>query len=186
MKRRNEGGEYEMPNSKILEQKKEAVREMAEKVRSAKAVILADYRGLTVAQDTEMRTALRKAGIEYKVVKNSITRFAARENGLEDIIPFLEGPTAIAISNTDPVAPAKTLSDFAKKYEKFNLKAGIVEGRVISQEGIKALAELPPREVLVAKVLGGLKSPIYGFANVLNANLRGLVVALNAIAEQKA
>ncbi|HBQ65006.1 MAG TPA: 50S ribosomal protein L10 [Clostridiales bacterium] len=175
-----------MPNSKILEQKKEAVKAMAEKVRNAKAVILADYRGLTVAQDTEMRAALRKAGIEYKVVKNSITRFAARENGLEDIIPYLEGPTAMAISDKDPVSPAKTLAEFAKKHEKFSLKAGIVEGKVITPDGIKALAELPPREVLVARVLGGLKSPVYGLANVLNANLRGLVVALKAVAEQKA
>jgi large subunit ribosomal protein L10 len=174
-----------MPSEAILQQKKVVVREITEKLKAAKALVLADYRGLTVEQDTEMRSALRNAGVEYKVVKNTLTRFAANEIGLEGLDSFLNGPTAMAISDTDPVAPAKILSEYAKKYDKLELKVGVVEGRVIDVNGIKALAELPPREVLIARVLGGFNAPISGFVNVLNGNLRGLVVALNAIAEKK-
>lgn len=175
-----------MPSEKVLQQKKEVVKELTEKIKAAKAIVLADYRGLTVEQDTELRNALRKAGVDYKVVKNTLTRFAAKENGIEGLDSYLNGPTAMAISDVDPVAPAKVLAEYAKKYNKLELKAGVVEGKVIDFNGIKALAELPPREVLVARVLGSLNAPITGFVNVLNGNLRGLVVALNAIAEQKA
>jgi large subunit ribosomal protein L10 len=138
-----------------------------------------------VEQDTELRNALRKAGVEYKVVKNTLTRFAAKENGLEGLDTYLNGPTAMA-SSADAVAPAKVLSEFAKKYDKLKIKVGVVEGKVIDVSGVKALAELPPREVLIARVLGGFNAPISGLVNVLNGNIRGLVVALNAIAEQKA
>ena len=174
-----------MPSNKILEQKKQVVTDLTEKIKSAQSIVLADYRGLTVEQDTELRNALRKAGVEYKVVKNTLTSLAAKESGLE-LDEFLTGPTAMAISSSDAVAPAKVLSEFAKKFEKLELKVGVVEGKVIDLEGVKALAELPSREVLIAKVLGGFNAPISGFVNVLNGNMRGLVVALNAIAEQKA
>ncbi|WP_024833003.1 50S ribosomal protein L10 [Ruminiclostridium josui] len=174
-----------MPSNKILEQKKQVVTDLTEKIKSAQSIVLADYRGLTVEQDTELRNALRKAGVEYRVVKNSLTSLAMKESGLE-LDDFLVGPTSMAISSTDAVAPAKVLSEFAKKFEKLELKVGVVEGKVIDLEGIKALAELPSREVLIAKVLGGFNAPISGFVNVLNGNMRGLVVALNAIAEQKA
>ena len=175
-----------MPSEKILQLKKETVKELSEKVKAAKSMVLADYRGLTVEQDTALRSALRKAGVEYKVVKNTLTRFAMKENGFDGLDSYLSGPTALAISDSDPVAPAKVLSEFAKKYEKLELKAGIVEGKIIDVDGIKALAELPPREVLIARVLGGFNAPISGLVNVLNGNIRGLVVALNAIAEKKA
>ncbi len=175
-----------LPSNKILEQKKEVVKGLSEKVKAAQSFVLADYRGLTVEQDTEMRNALRAAGVEYKVVKNTLTSIAMKENGYEGLESFLNGPTAMAISSTDVVAPAKVLSEFAKKFEKLELKVGVVEGNIIDVNGIKALAELPSREVLIAKVLGGFNAPISGFANVLNANLKGLVVALNAVAEQKA
>lgn len=175
-----------MPSNRILEQKKQVVAGLTEKVKAAQAIVLADYRGLTVEQDTEMRNALRAAGVEYRVVKNTLTSFAMKENGLEGLDPYLNGPTAMALSSTDAVAPAKVLSEFAKKFEKLELKVGVVEGKVIDIDGIKALAELPSREVLIAKVLGGFNAPISGFVNVLNGNMRGLVVALNAIAEQKA
>ncbi len=175
-----------MPSNRILEQKKQVVAELTEKVKAAQSIVLADYRGLTVEQDTELRNALRAAGVEYRVVKNTLTSFAMKENGLEGLDPFLNGPTAMAISSTDAVAPAKVLSEFSKKFEKLELKVGVVEGKVIDLDGIKALAELPSREVLIAKVLGGFNAPISGFVNVLNGNMRGLVVALNAIAEQKA
>ncbi len=175
-----------MPKEVVLNQKREIVSGLSEKMKASKAMVFADYRGLTVEQDTELRAALRKAGVEYKVVKNTLTRFAANENGLEGIDSFLNGPTAMASSDSDPVAPAKVLSEFAKKFDKLNLKVGVVEGKVIDVNGIKALAELPSREVLIAKVLGGFNAPISGLVNVLNGNIRGLVVALNAIAEQKA
>lgn len=174
-----------MPSQKILEQKKEVVSSLSQMIKDACGIVLADYRGLTVEQDTELRNALRKAGIEYKVVKNTMTRFAMKENGLEDIDPYLNGPTAMALSS-DPTAPAKVLSEYARKFEKLQIKAGVVEGKVIDIDGVKALADLPPREVLIARVLGGFNAPISGLVNVLNANLRGVVVALNAIAEQKA
>lgn len=176
----------DLPKENTLNQKREVVENISGKMKAAKAMVFADYRGLTVEQDTELRSALRKAGVEYKVVKNTLTRFAAKENGLEGLDSYLNGPTAMASSDNDPIAPAKILSEYAKKYDKLELKAGVVEGRIIDVNGIKSLAELPSREVLVARVLGGLNAPISGFVNVLNGNIRGLVVALNAIAEQKA
>jgi large subunit ribosomal protein L10 len=174
-----------LPKENTMNQKREVVEGISAKMKAAKAMVFTDYRGLTVEQDTELRSALRKAGVEYKVVKNTLTRFAANENGLDGLDTYLNGPTAMASSETDPVAPAKVLSEYAKKYNKLELKVGVVEGKIIDQSGIKALAELPPREVLIARVLGGINAPISGLVNVLNGNIRGLVVALNAIAEQK-
>ncbi|MDK2798835.1 MAG: large subunit ribosomal protein [Clostridiales bacterium] len=175
-----------MPSEKVLQQKQEAVQALVEKLKSATSGILVDYRGLTVEQDTQLRNKLREAGIEYKVVKNTLTRFAAKETGYEGLDEFLHGPTSLALSYEDPVAPAKILSEFAKDNEKLEIKVGFVDGKIIDLNEIKALAELPPKEVLIAKVLGGFNAPISGFVNVLNANLRGLAVALNAIAEKKA
>ncbi len=175
-----------MPKESTLNQKREVIDSISGKMKSAKAMVFADYRGLTVEQDTELRSALRKAGVEYRVVKNTLTRFAAKENGLDGLSSYLNGPTSMASSDTDPVAPAKVLNEYAKKFDKLELKVGVVEGRIIDVNGIKSLAELPPREVLIAKVLGGFNAPISGLVNVLNGNIRGLVVALNAIAEQKA
>lgn len=175
-----------MPKEDTLNQKRKVVEGISKRIKSSKAVIFADYRGLTVEQDTEMRSALRKAGVDYKVVKNSLTRFAVKENGIDDIDSFLTGPTSMASSETDPVAPAKVLSEYAKKYNKLEIKVGVVEGKVIDLKGIKALAELPPREILIAKALGGLNAPISGLVNVLNGNIRGLVIALKAISELKA
>jgi len=174
-----------VPSNRILEEKKEIVRGISEKMKNSKTMILTDYRGLTVQEDTELRAALRKAGVEYKVVKNTLARIAAKENGLDELEKFMEGPTAIAVSETDPVAPAKVLYEFAKKNEKLTLKVGVLEGKIIDIDGIKALAELPSKEELVAKTLGSLNAPIAGFVNVLNANIRGLVIALNAIAEKQ-
>lgn len=175
-----------MPKEATLSQKRVVIDEISEKIKAAKAMVFADYRGLTVEQDTELRSALRKAGVEYKVVKNTLTRIAVNENGLEGLDEILNGPTAMAVSDSDPVAPAKVLSEYAKKFDKLEIKAGVVEGKVIDLNGVKALAELPPREVLIAQVLGTLNAPITGFVTVLNGNIRGLAVALNAIAEQKA
>ncbi|MDO8685204.1 MAG: 50S ribosomal protein L10 [Clostridiales bacterium] len=175
-----------MPGDKALKQKKEVVASLLEKIKSARSIVLADYRGLTVAQDTELRNALRKAGIEYKVVKNTLTALASKQAGISGLEEYLKGPTAIAMSNVDPVAPAKVMMEYAKKFEKLNLKGGVVEGKVVNVDGVKDLSELPPREVLIARVLGAFNAPISGFVNVLNGNIRGLVIALNAIAEKKA
>jgi len=175
-----------LPKENTLNQKREVVEVISGKMKAAKAMVFADYRGLTVEQDTQLRSALRKAGVDYKVVKNTLARIAANENGLEGLNTYLNGPTAMASSETDPVAPAKVLSEYAKKFNKLNLKVGVVEGNIIDAVGIKSLAELPPREVLIARVLGGFNAPLSGLVNVLNGNIRGLVVALNAIAEQKA
>jgi len=175
-----------MPSKAVLEKKQEVVNVLTEKIKNAKGIVFTDYRGLTVEQDTEMRRALRKAGVEYKVVKNTLLGLAIKQNGIEGFDKYLEGPTAIAMSDSDVVAPAKVISEYVKKYENLEIKVGLVEGKVMDVEGIKMLAALPPKEELVAKALGGLKSPIAGLVNVLNGNIRGLVVALNAIAEKKA
>lgn len=174
-----------MPNAKILAEKKAIVSELAERMKNASSGVLVDYKGITVEADTRLRRDLRSAGVKYEVVKNSLTRFAAQQIGFGALDPVLNGTTALATSDTDPVIPAKILSEFAKKNDKFKIKAGFVEGRLIEVEEVKALAQLPSREVLVATVLGTLNAPITGFVNVLNANIRGLAVALNAIAEKK-
>lgn len=174
-----------MPSEKILEEKKQIVKLLADKIKSSKSFVLADYRGLSVDEDTQMRQSLRKEGLEYKVYKNTITKLAAEQNGIEGLDAFLTGPTAIAFSETDPVLPAKCLAEFAKKFKKFELKAGVVEGEVFDENAIKTIASLPSKEELLAKALGALNAPISGFVNVLNGNIRGLVVALNAIKDQK-
>lgn len=174
-----------MSSEKVLQQKKVIVQELSEKIRSAAAIVFVDHRGLTVEQDTAFRNALRKSGVEYSVVKNTLTRFAARENGLGELDEFFNGPTAMAYSTTDIVSPAKVVVEYAKKFEHLEIKTGVLEGKVVSCADINTIAELPSKEVLISKVLCGLNAPISGFVTVLNANLKGLVVALNAIAEQK-
>ncbi|NLY42837.1 MAG: 50S ribosomal protein L10 [Clostridiaceae bacterium] len=175
-----------MPSKKILEQKKQAVQELAEKMSRASSGVLVDYRGLTVEQDTVLRNRLRKAGVEYKVVKNTLTRLAAKQTGLDELDPFLHGPTSLALTYDDPVAAAKVLSEYAKENDKLEIKVGFIEGRIIDAKEVKALGELPPKEVLIARVLGGFNAPIAGFVNVLSANIRGLAVALKAIADKRA
>ncbi len=171
-----------MPN---IEAKQVIVNEIADKLRNAQSTVVVDYRGLNVEEVTELRSKARELNIEYKVYKNSLVRFAAKEAGLEGLLEVLVGPTAVAFCESDAVAPAKLINDFAATHKALEIKAGVVEGKVLDVQGVKDLAELPPREVLVAKALGGLNAPIAGFANVLNANLKGLVVALNAIAEKQ-
>ena len=174
-----------MPSEAKLQSNKEVVQGIVQDLNSAKSVVLVDYRGITVAQDTELRTALRKAGVKYRIVKNTMTTFAVKEVGWDGLVEQLKGPTAMASSDTDLVAPAKIMAEYAKKIDKLKIKAGVVEGKIVDIGGVKALAELPPKDVLVATVLGTLKAPINGLVNVLNGNIRGLVCALNAIAEQK-
>lgn len=174
-----------LPSEKILEQKKEKVRQLAEKMAKAKTIVLADYRGVTVEEDTKLRSELRKENVEYKVVKNTYTLLAAKQNNLESLEEYLHGPTSIAMSYDDPVAPARLLVNYAKTNKNFELKAGILEGELIGVDRLIELANLPSRDVLIATLLSRMNAPISGFANVLNANIRGLAIALNAIAEQK-
>ena len=171
----------------ITAAKQAIVAELKEKLTGAKGAVLVNYRGLTVAQDTKLRRQLREAGVEYRVVKNTMTRIAAQEAGLEGLDVYLEGPTAMAISATDPVAPAKIIIDFVKehKLQALEVKAGLVEGNVIDEKGVKALASLPSREVLIAKMLGSMQSPITGLVNVLEGSIRNLVYALDAVRQQK-
>lgn len=171
--------------SSKLTSKKQLVQEITEKVNSSQAVVLVDYRGLNVEEVTDLRKKFREAGVEYKVYKNTMMRFAFKDAGLEDFNQFLKGPSAIAFSSEDAVAPAKICHEFAKDHNNLEIKAGIVDGKVIDVEGVKSLADLPSREVLIAQVLGGLNGPISGFANVLQANIRNLVYALNAVKEKQ-
>lgn len=174
-----------MPSEKILAQKKEQVTQLAEKFKNASAGVLVDYKGITVTDDTALRKKLRESGVYYSVQKNTMIKLAAKQAGLSGFDEVLNGTTAIALSDNDLVAPAKLISEFAEKHESFKVKAGFIEGKFASEQDVLALAKLPPKEQLVAKVLYGFNAPISGLANVLNANLRGLVVALNAIAEKQ-
>ncbi|MDA8226958.1 MAG: 50S ribosomal protein L10 [Desulfitobacterium hafniense] len=174
-----------MPN---IEEKSLVVAEIKEKLQQSSGVVLADYRGLTVAQVTKLRSELRAAGVEYRVLKNTLIRRAANEIGVEGLDPYLEGPTAVAFS-TDPVAGAKVLSEFAKSVAKTNkdfaIKAGVVEGKVVNAEGVKALADLPSREVLLSMVLRGMQAPLTGMANVLQGPIRKLGYALEEVRKLK-
>lgn len=171
--------------SSVLDQKKQIVEEIKEKISNSQAVVLVDYRGLDVQEVTELRKKYKEAGVEYKVYKNTLMRFAFKDAGLEEFNEFLTGPNGIVFGLEDPVAPAKITSEFAKDHKKLEIKAGIVDGKIINLDEIKNLANLPSREVLIAQVLGGLNGPISGFANVLQGNIRNLVYALNAIREKQ-
>lgn len=174
-----------MPNAKVLEQKKATVASLVEKIQNAVGGVIVDYKGISVADDTALRRKLREAGVEYAVVKNTLLRFAFDNTGLGELDPQLNGSTAIAIAS-DAVAAAKILSEYSTKTkEAFKIKGGFVDGKVIDKEGVKALAELPSKEVLIATVLAGFNAPITGFVNVLNGNIRGLAAALKAIADKK-
>lgn len=165
--------------------KQQVVNEIKEKFQRAEAVVLVDYRGLNVAEVTELRKRFREAGADYKVYKNTLMTRALTELGMEELIPYLTGPNAVALGYDDPVVPAKIISEFAKDHDKLEVKAGMISRKVIGAEGVKSLANLPSKEVLVAQALGGLNAPITGFVNVLQGNIRNLVYALNAIAEKK-
>lgn len=151
-------------------QLKEAkVAEIKEKLEKAQSVILADYQGLTVEQDTELRKKLREAGVDYKVYKNRLVAIAAKELGHESLVQYLEGPVSIAFGYEDVTAPARILNDFAKDHKKLELKAGLVQGDVYDAEKVKQLASIPSKEVLIAKLLGSIKSPLSNLAYLLNA-----------------
>ena len=165
-----------MPNVNVLEKKKAYVESLVEKLTDAASIVIVDYKGITVADDTKLRKELREADVDYFVVKNTMLRFAAEKLGLTELdASILSGTTAIAVSKTDVVSPAKILAKQAEAADStFSIKAGYIEGNFADLEEIKAIAKLPSREVLIAQVLGGLNAPI-----------TGLAIALNAIAEKQ-
>lgn len=152
-----------------IELKKQIVAEIADKFRASKSTVVVDYRGLNVAEITELRKRLREAGVEFKVYKNTLTRRALAEVGLEGLNDVFTGPNAIAFSNEDVVAPAKILSEFAEEHEALEIKAGVIEGNIATIEEIKALAKLPSREGLLSMLLSVLQAPIRNFALVTKA-----------------
>lgn len=151
-----------------VELKQPIVNEIAANIKDAQSVVLVDYRGLTVEQDTNLRKLLREAGITYKVYKNTMMNFAFKGTDCEGLAPYLEGPSAVAISATDATAPARILAKFAKEADKLEIKAGIVEGVVYDAAGIADIAKIPSREELLSKLLGSIQSPITNFARVMN------------------
>jgi large subunit ribosomal protein L10 len=159
------------------------VEEVKAKIEAADAAVLTEYRGLNVAATANLRRALREAGGEYKVYKNTLVRFAARELGL-DLDDLLTGPTAIAFVDGDPVAVAKALKDFAKTNPALIIKGGVLDGRIIDEDGVKALADVEPREVLLAKFAGLLAAPMQQFAGLLQALPRDFAYGLQALIDQ--
>ena len=155
--------------SNNLELKKAAVAQIKEKLTAAQSVVLVDYRGLNVAEVTELRKKFREAGVEYAVLKNSLVGIAAKEAGIEGLDPILEGPTALAFGMTDAVAPAKIIAEFAKKNDKLKVKAGILDGAILDVAGVEKLSAIPSREVLIAKVMGSMMSAVSKFVYVLEA-----------------
>ena len=151
-----------------VEIKKPIVEEISAAIKDAQSVVLVDYRGLTVEQDTKLRKELREAGVNYKVYKNTMMNFAFKGTDFESLAPFLEGPSAVAISATDATAPARVLAKFAKTAEALEIKAGVVEGTLYDADGMKSIASIPSREELLSKLLGSIQSPITNFARVMN------------------
>ncbi len=151
-----------------IELKQPIVEEISASIKDAQSVVLVDYRGLTVEQDTELRKQLREAGVTYKVYKNTMMNFAFKGTEFEGLAPYLEGPSAMALSTEDATAPARVLAEFAKKAKALEIKAGVVEGNVYDAKGMEKIASIPSREVLISKLLGSLQSPITNFARVMN------------------
>ena len=163
-----------MPSSKALEKKKQIVEEITEKLQNSVSTVIVDYRGLTVAEITELRKQLREAGIEFKVYKNTLMRRAAENAGFDELNETLVGPSAVAFSAEDVVAPAKIINNFAKEHEDLEIKVGVIEGKVASKEEVKAIAELPSREGLLSMLLSVLQAPMRNFA-----------LAVKAVSDQK-
>ena len=158
-----------MPSNSILEKKQAVVADLVEKLKSSPAGVLVNYQGITVEDDTAMRKALREAGVKYMVMKNSLTGRACDEVGYGDMKQYLTGMTAIAISESDPIAPAKVIKKYADKIESFQILAGYLDGAVVDKDTVIALADIPSKEVLIAKFLGSIKSPVYKLAYALQA-----------------
>lgn len=172
--------------SKNKQRKVKLVEEIKEHFEKSQSVIIADYRGLNVAEMEALRKDLREQNVTLRVLKNTLAWRAAQQLGWDDLEEIFKGPTAVAFGVEDAVAPAKVMTKFAKDNQNLELKAGVLEGKVISLEEVKALADLPSREELLAKVLGCLQTPLVNMANVLQAPIRDLVQVTDALRNQKA
>lgn len=168
-----------------LQSKQAAVAEVVDKMKRAQSIIVLDYRGLTVAEVSDLRSKFREVGVEYKVIKNNMLKRAADELKIEGMDDYFKGPTAVAFGYEDPVAPAKVLCKFVKDANKTQIKGGILDGKAMDSKGIESLSKLPSKEELIAKMLGSLNAPVTNFALALQAIPRGLACALNAVAGQK-
>lgn len=165
-------------------EKEQRVQELTEAIARSKSIYLANFTGMNVDLVTKMRRKLRDAHVEYVVEKNTLTKLALAKSGVKGLDPYLEGPTGIALG-ADEVAGAKILSEFAKEFEKPALKAAYVGGHLYGPDGIKVLAQLPPREVLLGQFIGALRSPLQGFVGVLSGSLRQMVGVIDAIGKKK-
>ncbi len=164
-----------MPNAKVLSEKQAVVSALTDQLKNAASGVLVDYKGITVAEDTALRVELRQNDVTYGVVKNTMARFAIKNAGLDELDPLLNGTTSLATSNGDPIAPMRVVNKYAKQLgDKFSIKGGFMDGKVLSLEEIAALAELPSKDALLAQTLGMMLAPITSFA-----------VVIKAIAEQK-
>ena len=173
-----------MPSAKVLEAKKAQVAEVIDVLKDAQTGVIVDYRGLTVEEDTALRTKLREANVKYFVIKNTLLLRAAKEVGLEALEEALHGPTAIAVSSEDAVAPAKVLADYAKENDKLEIKSGFMDGSVMTLDEIKKLASTPSFETLIAKMMGSLNSPISALARTLQAIVDGGKEISDLVAEK--
>lgn len=176
-----------MTLSKNAQMKREQVADIVAKIKEAQSVIVVSTTGVTVAEITALRNKFREAGVDYKVLKNTLVKHALAEVGIKELDSLLVGPSAFAFGMKDPVAPAKIISDYIteSKNNKFTIKAGLVDGAFLDVAGVQALAKLPTREVLLAKMMGSLNAPATNLVGVLSATLRSLVYAVDAVRKQK-
>ena len=172
-----------MPTQK----KVDAVKILKDKIENSKSVIFVDYKGLSVSEDTNLRRKMRESKVEYIVAKNRLFKIALKEAGIEESFDdILKGTTSFAFGVEDAVTAAKVVNDFSEEFDKkYNIKAGLLEGKRVDVEEVVQLAKLPPKEILVAKMLAGMQAPMTGLVNVMSGPTRGLACALNAIKEQK-
>ena len=166
-------------------EKKKVIDELTAKFDEAKSAVLTDYRGLNVEQMTKLRAKLREAGVDYKVAKNTLAYLAAKEAGCEEIEEYLKGPTAIAFSEEDPVAPAKILSEFAEENEELEIKSGLLDKEVLDTNEVESLADVPSREELLGRLASGLKRPLNGLVHCLKDPVKSLAYALKEVKDQK-
>jgi large subunit ribosomal protein L10 len=167
------------------EEKATSIAELKQKLAGARGAVLTDYRGMSVAEITELRRLLRKSAVEYTVVKNTLAKLAVKDTALASLAAYLEGPTGIAISREDPVAPSRVLSSWGKNRPTLTVKAGVVEGQLVSAAEVQTLADLPPRQVLVARMAGAFQAPIQSLVNVLAGPARALASVLDQVRAQK-
>ncbi|MDI3316705.1 MAG: 50S ribosomal protein L10 [Bacillota bacterium] len=175
-----------MPNAAILAAKAETVEQLSRRLRESRAVIMLEFRGLTGAESTALRADLRRQGVEFRVIKNTLTRRAAAAAGLDGLEPLLEGPNAYVFSGeTDPVMAAKLVNDFLRTHKSLAIKGGVLEGRIIDAASVQRLATLPSREQLLAQVAAGFAAPLRSMASVLAAPLRGFATQLHGLLDQR-